>query len=229
MSGKRKNIRDRRSAQPLAGPLAEPARGADILPQGLCSIFDDKDVSLFRHLKNRVHVGTLSKEMNRDDGFCSRCNLLVRFWKGRCYKCLRWISTKTGVAPTRETAPAVAKKVKGGTRTSSPGPIPRAIKERIRASDPDATPMAYGVLTVLGDGLFQSLDLRSHDELLSLEDFIQGGFDLPFNGSRTEPLNQKRELSWVIISPVETKIYGVQGKIKKMDSQGHVSRDIMRV
>ena len=55
-----------------------------------------------------------------------------------------WGSTShhTGVAPRRATEPAVAKKVKAGSRTSSPGPTSRAINPRRRASVPEETPKA---------------------------------------------------------------------------------------
>src|SRR5690606_26957619 len=53
------------------------------------------------------------------------------------------MSTKTGVAPTREIDSAVAKKVKGVVITSSPGPIPRASSVRTRASVPLATPTPW--------------------------------------------------------------------------------------
>src|SRR5271157_4395862 len=52
------------------------------------------------------------------------------------------MSTKTGFAPTRAMEPAVAMKLKGDVMTSSPGPMPAAIKERTRASVPEAQPMA---------------------------------------------------------------------------------------
>src|SRR5690606_1227623 len=45
----------------------------------------------------------------------------------------------------RETQLAVAKKVKLGTSTSSPGPISSAISDRSRASLPEAQPMPYFV------------------------------------------------------------------------------------
>ena len=52
------------------------------------------------------------------------------------------MSVKTGRAPVRQTAPAVAKKVNVGRMTSSPGPISRACRASDRASLPDeqATP-----------------------------------------------------------------------------------------
>src|SRR5262245_21036760 len=52
------------------------------------------------------------------------------------------ISANTGLAPSRQTALAVAKNVKLGTITSSPGPMPSAISESKIASLPDAHPTA---------------------------------------------------------------------------------------
>src|SRR5215210_1671114 len=48
-------------------------------------------------------------------------------------------SAKTGVPPSQSTASAVAKKLKAGTMTSSPGSRPSARRERISASVPLAT------------------------------------------------------------------------------------------
>ncbi len=45
-------------------------------------------------------------------------------------------STKMGVAPSRETTSAEEKKVKSGTNTASPGPMPQAFNARVRASVP---------------------------------------------------------------------------------------------
>ena len=53
------------------------------------------------------------------------------------------MSAKTGTAPSRVTAEAVAKKVKGEVTTSSPGPTSRAMSESRSASDPEATPIAW--------------------------------------------------------------------------------------
>ena len=52
-------------------------------------------------------------------------------------------SMKTGLAPTRETTPAVAKKVKLGTITSSPAPMPRAMRAASCASVPLDMPTAW--------------------------------------------------------------------------------------
>ena len=49
------------------------------------------------------------------------------------------MSTKTGVAPARATALAVAAKVKDGTITSSPAPMPSAIRAMCRADVPELT------------------------------------------------------------------------------------------
>ena len=51
-------------------------------------------------------------------------------------------STKTGLAPIEATAPAVAAKVKAGTKTASPGFTPIAISAIISASRPLDTPIA---------------------------------------------------------------------------------------
>ena len=52
------------------------------------------------------------------------------------------MSAKTGRGPSRVIALAVAKKVKLGTITSSPGPTSRAISANSRASLPEAQPTA---------------------------------------------------------------------------------------
>ena len=54
-------------------------------------------------------------------------------------------STKTGRAPTRLTASAVAKKVLTGTMTSSPGPTPTHARASLRASVPLLTPTQWRV------------------------------------------------------------------------------------
>ena len=51
-------------------------------------------------------------------------------------------STQTGIAPRRTTDPAVAKKVNAGNKTSSPGPMPKAISGKSKASVPEDTPRA---------------------------------------------------------------------------------------
>jgi hypothetical protein len=63
----------------------------------------------------------------------------VRFWLAGSR------SANTGVAPTTTTAPAVAKKLRGGTITSSPGPSPGAR----RASSSASVPLASATANVL--------------------------------------------------------------------------------
>ena len=57
------------------------------------------------------------------------------------------MSTKTGLAPRREMAPAVAKKVNGTVMTSSPDLTPDAINAKSSASLPDAQPIAWRLPT----------------------------------------------------------------------------------
>ena len=52
-------------------------------------------------------------------------------------------STKTAVAPAIQMASAVAKKVFGWVMTSSPGPMPRAMRASQMASVPLPRPTAY--------------------------------------------------------------------------------------
>ena len=52
------------------------------------------------------------------------------------------LSAKTGRAPAAITAPAVARNVKAGRITSSPDPTPQARRASVKASVPDATPIA---------------------------------------------------------------------------------------
>ena len=57
------------------------------------------------------------------------------------------MSTNTGFAPANATLFAVAAKVKDGTITSSPGPIPRESKARCRAEVPEFTATQFLPLT----------------------------------------------------------------------------------
>src|SRR5262245_41307876 len=61
-------------------------------------------------------------------------------WSGAMLNVTGSMSAKTGRAPSRQTELTVAKKVNGGTMTSSPGPIPRACRASTRASVPDPHP-----------------------------------------------------------------------------------------
>ena len=63
---------------------------------------------------------------------------------GSILKVFGSMSANTGRAPRRYTDPAVEKKVKLGTMTSSPGPTSKAIMATMSASVPDESPTAYG-------------------------------------------------------------------------------------
>ena len=63
-------------------------------------------------------------------------------WLGSMLKVSGRMSTKTGLAPSLEMDPTVAKNVKGTVITSSPDPTPSAINANKSASLPDATPTA---------------------------------------------------------------------------------------
>ena len=52
------------------------------------------------------------------------------------------MSTNAARAPSRATAPAVAKNVKGTVMTSSPGPTPSVTSDSSSASEPEAHPTA---------------------------------------------------------------------------------------
>src|SRR4051812_34268965 len=53
------------------------------------------------------------------------------------------MSTNTGLAPSREMQPAEAKNVNGLVITSSPGPMPNAMRLQSKASVPLETPIPY--------------------------------------------------------------------------------------
>ena len=80
------------------------------------------------------------------------------------------MSTSTGVAPTRETQPAVAKNEKVGVITSSPGPIPSAISAASSASVPDERADGVPHAEQAGEIRFEPLDLGTADEPLAVAD-----------------------------------------------------------
>jgi len=67
----------------------------------------------FGHAPERLHVGTLAEEVNGHDRRVRSVILLSTWSESRLYVAAS-MSAKTGRAPLRQTAPAVAKKVKGG-------------------------------------------------------------------------------------------------------------------
>ena len=90
-------------------------------------------------------------------------------------------STKTAVAPAIQIASAVAKKVLDVVMTSSPGPMPRAIKASQIASVP--LPSADGVFRAVISRQFalELLEHRPHDILAALEDVLDVVIDFRFD------------------------------------------------
>src|SRR4030042_6602888 len=60
-------------------PSFQSSFGLILCPQCLGSIFNDKKFLFLGDLKKRVHISALSEEMDREDGLCSRCDLLFDF------------------------------------------------------------------------------------------------------------------------------------------------------
>ena len=87
-------------------------------------------------------------------------------------------STNTGLAPSRQTAPAVAKNVKLGRITSSPGPMPSTISASSSASLPDAQPIGVLRAAVLGDRRFELAAGRAVDERARAADLGDRRVDL---------------------------------------------------
>ena len=102
------------------------------------------------------------------------------------------MSTSFGVAPTRETQPAVAKNENVGVMTSSPGPTPSAISATSSASVPDDRPTACRDAEVLGDLALEPLDFGAADEALAVADAGDGGEQLLAQGTDTAPADRAR-------------------------------------
>ena len=85
------------------------------------------------------------------------------------------MSTKTGRAPSRDTAPAVAKKVKAGQITSSPGPMSSAISASSSASEPEPQVIANRASQNAASSRSSDFDFLAEDERLVLEDAIDCG------------------------------------------------------
>ena len=79
------------------------------------------------------------------------------------------MSTKTGVAPRRAIASAVAKNVNAGQMTSSPSPIPSASSASTSASVPLATPIACWTPRYSAASRSNALDLGAEDEAAAVE------------------------------------------------------------
>ena len=87
------------------------------------------------------------------------------------------MSTKTGLAPVRAMAPAVAKNVYGVVITSSPGPMSSAIRLISRASLPEETVIGVGAAAVRGQLGFAVGHGRAEDALLALQHGVDGRAD----------------------------------------------------
>ena len=88
------------------------------------------------------------------------------------------MSTSLGVAPRRETTPAVAKNENVGVITSSPGPMPSAISATSSASVPDDSPTACGTPRYSADLALETVDFGTADEALAVADARDRGQDL---------------------------------------------------
>ncbi len=91
------------------------------------------------------------------------------------------ISTKTGVAPVSATAFAVAAKVKDGTITSSPAPMPRASSAMCSAEVPEFTATHSRPPTNLRELGLEGSDLGALGQSAGGEDGIDRG---PFGRHR---------------------------------------------
>ena len=89
-----------------------------------------------------------------------------------------WMSTNTGVAPTRLMQPAVAKNEYVVVMTSSPRPMPSAIRTASSASVPDDTAMACRRLERAAELGLERIDLGPEDEPLAVADAFDGGEQL---------------------------------------------------
>ncbi len=75
------------------------------------------------------------------------------------------------MAPTAQTASAVAMKELAGTITSSPGPTSSARRASASASVPEETPTAKSALAVVGEVALERLDVVAERERSALGDF----------------------------------------------------------
>ena len=88
------------------------------------------------------------------------------------------ISAKTGVAPRRATASAVAKKVNAGQMTSSPAPMPIASITSTSASVPLATPIVSGTFQVGGGLLLEGTAVGPEHEPPVVQHVCEGLLEL---------------------------------------------------
>ena len=91
-------------------------------------------------------------------------------------------STKTGVAPQKDMASAVAMKVLGTVMTSSPGPTPSASRAIQRASVPLPTPTASGQPQKGAKSFSNFCHKGAAGKGGFVDHRLQGGMDFGFNG-----------------------------------------------
>ena len=90
------------------------------------AVLDDVEVVAFCYLHDFFHVAWLSSVVDKYYGFGFLGYFVLNvFWS---------MSAKTGLAPTKRGALAVAANVKTGTITSSPGPMFKARIARCKAA-----------------------------------------------------------------------------------------------
>ena len=129
-------------------------------------------------LLDRVHLGGLAVEMDRDDRPGSRCDRRLDLRRGRCCRCRARCRRRPAWHRSARSQPAVAKKVYGVVITSSPGPMSRAIsgsKRRVGARRTADTACGAAVVGHLG---LEPGDLRPEHEHLALEDLADDRLDL---------------------------------------------------
>ena len=97
---------------------------------------------------DRVHVGALAEQVDRNDRLGGARDPRGRRTRTEVER-RRIDIDEHRLAPSRQTALAVAKNVKLGRITSSPGPMPSAISASSSASLPEAQAMACLVLRVV--------------------------------------------------------------------------------
>jgi hypothetical protein len=107
----------------------------------LGGVLDQRHAALAGEGEQRVEIGGAAVEVHRQDRAQARAAVGGGARRNRIEAVARGsMSAKTGRAPSRATAPAVAKKVNDGQITSSPGPTSSACSASSSASDPDAQP-----------------------------------------------------------------------------------------
>ena len=157
--------------------LEARAVGADAL--GV--VLDDLELVLVGNLLDGRHVGALAVEVDRDDGLGLGGDGRLDLAPGQMHLVSGQQSTKTAVAPAIQIASAVAKNVFGCVMTSSPGPMPRAMRASQMASVPLPRPTAIFGAVIGGQLGLELLEHRAHDVLAALQDRLDILINLRFD------------------------------------------------